>query len=251
MNPTRRAPRTRNPTRGRIHARIVAELGARIVRGELAPGDVLPTEAALGGRLGVSRTSVREAMKVLAAKGLVRARTKTGTVVQPRGGWNMLDPDLLGWLSASGDPVPFLRDLFDVRRMIEPAAAGLAAERINAASAARIAAAYDAMAREARNVETAVARDRDFHIAILEATGNDILLALGRVIEAALIASFRITTGMPGALEHTLPQHRAVMEAILRRDPAGARLAMEALLVESERVLEHLRRPRSRQAARR
>jgi len=243
-----RATRARDPARGRIHARIVAELGARIVRGEMAPGDVLPTEAALGGRLGVSRTSVREAMKVLAAKGLVRARPKIGTVVQPRAAWNMLDPDLLGWWSASGDPVPFVRGLFDVRRMIEPAAAALAAERVSDTGAMRIAAAYEAMAREAANVETSVARDRDFHLAILEATGNDILLSLGRVIEAALVASFRITTGsVPGALERTLPQHRRVMEAIVRRDAPAARAAMEALLDETKRLLERAYRPRGRQ----
>src|SRR5919108_94538 len=115
------------PRRG-LHGAVVHEIGVRIVRGELEPGDTLP-ENGLADEPAVSRTVVREAIKVLAAKRLVESRPKTGTRVRPRRDWNLLDPDVLAWQVEAGADTDFLAQALEVRRMIEPAAARLAAER--------------------------------------------------------------------------------------------------------------------------
>src|SRR5437867_4809520 len=108
-----------------LHGRIVHAIGRRILGGDLQPGDLLPAEP----ELGASRTVVREAIKVLAAKGLVESRPKTGTRVRPRESWNLLDPDVLAWLQDGAVSEDLLRKLTEVRRIIEPAAAELAAAR--------------------------------------------------------------------------------------------------------------------------
>src|SRR5437762_9890658 len=116
------------PRRG-LHGAVVHDIGLRIVRGELEADDPLPTEDELSGELSVSRTVLREATKVLAAKRLVESRPKTGTRVRPRKDWNLLDPDVLAWQVEAGADAEFLAQALEVRRMIEPAAARLAAER--------------------------------------------------------------------------------------------------------------------------
>src|SRR5919108_4693168 len=108
------------PRRG-LHGAVVHEIGVRIVRGELEPGDTLPENGLLD-ESGVSRTVLREAIKVLAAKRLVESRPKTGTRVLPRGDWNLLDPDVLAWQLEAGPNRRFLRDMLELRRLIEPAA---------------------------------------------------------------------------------------------------------------------------------
>src|SRR5437660_12133093 len=116
------------PRRG-LHGAVVHEIGVRIIRGDLTPGEPLPTEDELGSQLGASRTVLREAVKVLAAKRLVESRPKTGTRVRPRRDWNLLDPDVLAWQVEAGADADFLAQALEIRRMIEPAAARLAAER--------------------------------------------------------------------------------------------------------------------------
>src|SRR3954469_676249 len=98
------------PRRG-LHGEIVHEIGLRILRGDLRPGDVLPGEEELGGELGVSRTVLREAIKVLAAKRLVESRPKTGTRVLPRGEWNLIDPDVLAWRLEADPDEQFFADV--------------------------------------------------------------------------------------------------------------------------------------------
>src|SRR4029453_11093357 len=115
------------PRRG-LHGAVVHEIGVRIVNGELKPGDTLPDNGFFDGA-DVSRTVVREAIKVLAAKGLVESRPKVGTRVRPRRDWNLLDPDLLAWQIEAGPDARFLEQAVELRRMIEPAAARLPPER--------------------------------------------------------------------------------------------------------------------------
>jgi DNA-binding FadR family transcriptional regulator len=109
-------------------ARIAEEIGRRIVTGKLPPGTPLPPETVLLEELGVSRTTLREAFKILAAKGMLSAKPKVGTVVRPESAWSLLDPEVLGWLFESADLDAALAELFETRRMIETEAAGLAAE---------------------------------------------------------------------------------------------------------------------------
>ena len=121
-----------------LFAHVVEALGSRIVRGDLQPGDPFPNEADLGREFGASRSVIREAVKSLAAKGLLESRTRTGIRVLPPGQWNLLDLDVLGWRYAAMPPRAFFRELFEIRRVIEPEASALAAERATAEEIAAI-----------------------------------------------------------------------------------------------------------------
>src|SRR4029078_2556995 len=131
------------PKRG-LHGSVVHEIGVRILEGELKPGDTLPDNGSLA-EPEVSRTVVGEAIKVLAAKGLVESRPKVGTRVRPRRDWNLLDPDVLAWQVEAGADASFPAQALELRRMIEPAAARLAADRADESQIAALYAAYEEM----------------------------------------------------------------------------------------------------------
>jgi DNA-binding FadR family transcriptional regulator len=145
----------------------------------------------------------------------------------------MLDPDVLSWWGASGPLEEFSRTVYEMRRIIEPEAAAMAAMRGSDHSIARISRAYEAMAASVRNVVTTIEPDVDFHMSIVDAAGNDLLRSLGTMIETALIANFRVTSSLPHALHNSLPLHLAVLERICARDPVGARAAMVTLIDDS------------------
>src|SRR5437762_11044795 len=132
--------------RGGLHGQIVHSIGRRILRGDIQPGEVLPLDSGLP----ASRTVQREAIKVLAAKGLVESRPKTGTRVRPREAWNLLDTDVLAWQQAGAGSPTLLRALTEVRRFVEPAAAELAAMRADARDLAALAQALEEMGRTAQ-----------------------------------------------------------------------------------------------------
>jgi GntR family transcriptional regulator, galactonate operon transcriptional repressor len=207
-------------------------IGQRIVAGEWLEGGALPTEADLSRELNVSRASLREAIKLLAGKGLIRSTPRRGTIVQSPTTWNRLDPDVLLWQASEGPTTRFVRDLFELRRMIEPEAAALAARRASEAERSAIAEAFAAM-EGAADVEASIGADLAFHRAIIRATGNDLLAAFSPAIEASLAVSF--TVSRAGETQpHVVPMHRAVALPILAGDEAGARAAMNALLDRSE-----------------
>ena len=214
--------------RPRVHGEVVRRLALAILEGDWAPGERLPNEAELGGRFGVSRTSLREAVRFLSGKGLIKARPRLGMAVRERDAWNLLDPDLLAWQAERGDPDPQLvASLVEARRVIEPAAAALAAERATAADLARIEAAYLAMARSLpADLDACCAADLDFHAEILRATHNLVFRQLVGTMGAALGATMRLSQ----AYEATLHVHRDVLEAIRLRDPQAAEARMRALL---------------------
>src|ERR687885_155517 len=149
------------PRRG-LHGAVVHEIGVRIVRGELEPGDTLPENGLLD-EPGVSRTVLREAIKVLAAKRLVESRPKTGTRVRPRRDWNLLDPDVLAWQIEAGPDADFLGQALELRRMIEPAAARLAAERATDGQIAALRRAYKGMAAAGDALDAFMEPDLRFH----------------------------------------------------------------------------------------
>jgi GntR family galactonate operon transcriptional repressor len=227
-----------------LHGRIVHAVGRRIVRGDLRPGDLLPAEP----ELGASRTVVREVVKVLAAKGLVESRPKTGTRVRPRDSWNLLDPDVLAWqqdgaVGAVNDAL--LRKLTEVRRIIEPAAAELAAARAESAEIAALEQAFRLMEQTAQSrggfdVEAFVQADMRFHLAILQACRNDLLEQMSRAVYSALLVSFRSTSQLPGRAKAALPKHRAILDAIRARDPRRAGAAMRHLVQSTAREVEAL-----------
>jgi GntR family transcriptional regulator, galactonate operon transcriptional repressor len=227
-----------------LHGRIVHAIGRRILCGNLPPGALLPAER----ELRASRTVVREAVKVLAAKGLVESRPKTGTRVRTRDAWNLLDPDVLAWQRDGAPPASHsaqLRALTEVRRIIEPAAAELAATRAEARDIAALEQALDQMeqtALAARGVdfEAFVQADMRFHLAILRACRNDLLEQMSRVVYSALLVSFRSTSALPGRAKASLPKHRAIYDAIRagRADRAGA--AMRRLVQSTARDVDAL-----------
>jgi DNA-binding FadR family transcriptional regulator len=222
------------PRRG-LHGEVVHSIGMRILRGDLEPGDLLPNEEQLGSELEVSRTVLREAIKVLAAKGLVESRPKTGTRVRPRREWNLLDPDVLAWRIVAGPDDRFHREIFVVRRLIEPAAARLAAERATDEELEELERFYAAMveAVASSDVEGHVAADLRFHSAIYQACDNELLQHIGEMLRAAYKEIFLLITRLPGASREALPLHKAVLAAIQAGDQDAAEGAALALIDRS------------------
>ena len=224
-----------------LHGRIVQELGMEIVGGKVQPGQRLPAEADLCERYGVSRPVLREATRVLVAKGLVVSKTRVGSVVKPRAEWHMLDPDVLFWTINSVPEGEFFSSLLTVRRVIEPAAAALAATAATSDDLARIASAYDQMER-AETASALLDPDLEFHRAIMAATHNDLLAYIGNMLSLALTESIKLTSRHPDTHALSLPRHKAILTAIQSRDPLGARHAslvqLDNARADAERVLE-------------
>ena len=219
------------PAGGRVHDSVVRTLGAWVLGGRYAPGEVLPREEYIATTLGVSRTSIREAIKVLSAKGLVETRPRIGVRVRARDDWRLLDPAVLSWHPELMRDADLVAGLIEARRIIEPAAAELAARRGTAADLAVIEAAYLGM-RAAIPHDLAACCDADlaFHRGIIAASRNVVLLGLVGTIEAALRAVFGITNQLMTTQSRALAAHGEVLERIRFRDAAGARAAMERLL---------------------
>lgn len=215
---------------------VVATLGVEIAGGSPPPGSALPAEPVLEARFQVSRSVVREAVRMLVAKGLVSVRQRHGTHVRPRHAWNWLDRDLIGWIAAAGISDEDLFAFLEARRIIEPEAAALAALRSTEAQQQAIMDAYAAMARDRQDARRAIAADKAFHLAILDATHNPVLQSLHGAIDALLSAIFDFTFVV---FEENLPQHEAVALAIRRRDDEGAREAMRRLLNRTATYLGH------------
>lgn len=222
--------------RSSLHRRVAQDIGARILNGEFAPGAVLPNEAEWCASFGVSRTAVREAIKMLMAKGLIQSRPKIGSRVQPRAAWNLLDRDVLNWYCAAAKPTHFLVHMQQVREILEPETAALAAVNRTVAQMAEINSAFTAMA-EAKTLAAWNAADVLFHQAILHAAGNELLVPLGLVIESALGSMFNYTASQRGDIGRTLPGHERIVKAIRNRKPNAARLAVRQLLRDTANVV--------------
>ncbi|MEU0149784.1 FadR/GntR family transcriptional regulator [Streptomyces sp. NPDC006288] len=221
-----------------MHQHVVDELGRRIVAGAWKPGDPLPVEDALAAETGVSRGVLREAVKALVAKGMLHVRPRTGTRVLPPEHWNHLDRDVLRWKQAE-DSAALLRDTGELRRIVEPAAARLAAYR---AGPDDLRALYDSLAAmEAAASEPGrrgyVEADIAFHRALLDAGGNRLLGSLGRAVDIALEHSFLVSTRTPGAVDASLPGHRAIVQAVEARDGAAAAAAVLAIIEAAEQEI--------------
>ncbi|MDQ0008714.1 DNA-binding FadR family transcriptional regulator [Luteibacter jiangsuensis] len=214
----------------RLYGAIANKLGAAILSGEYQPGDVLSGEVVFSEQLDVSRTAYREAIQALAAKGLVESRPKAGTRVLPRSRWNLLDPEVLGWAFAGQPDIGFIRSLFELRAIVEPAAAALAAERRDNAALDTMRDALARMTRHTLATEAGRTADRDFHSAILHATGNDALIVLNASICAAVNWTTQFKQRQRTLPRNPIPDHRRVFVAIADRDPAAASEAMRVLV---------------------
>jgi DNA-binding FadR family transcriptional regulator len=221
-----------------LHNQVIRELGRLIVSGELAPGEGLPREELLAKRMNVSRTALREAMKVLSAKGLIESRQKTGTRVRDTVHWNQLDADVLAWRCASMPTDDFVEKLVEMRGIIEPAAAAAAARRRTPEQLKKLEAACAAMAA-AEDLDAWTEADLAFHEAMLLATHNELMLSLFPVIETALGTCFVLLARTAANFKCSLPQHRKVLDAIRGRQPEVARQAMTRMVADS---LSNIRR---------
>lgn len=218
-----------------LFAQVVEDLGTRIVSGALDPDEPFPKEADLEAQFGVSRSVIREAVKTLAAKGMLESRTRTGIRVLPPVNWNLLDVQVLSWRYSALPPNQFFGELFEVRRMIEPEAAALAAERARPAEIEELDAAFEAMVEASQATVPGIEADLRFHRGILAASHNPLLLQMGNLIGAGLAISHRFSRE---SFVIFLPQHRDVLLAIRSRDVAAARAAMLHMLEETR---DHLK----------
>ncbi|RSN67001.1 MULTISPECIES: FadR/GntR family transcriptional regulator [Actinomadura] len=223
-----------------LHGQTVQEIARRILTGELEPGDTIDV-AALGAELDLSLTALREALKVLAAKGLVASRQKRGTFVRPRADWSLLDPDVIRWQFANRNDQAFLANLAEVRGIIEPQAARLAALRRTADDLAALDGALRAMAEADGDIALAVQADLDFHRALLTATHNELLQRMEVVIEVGLAERDRLVHGVRRH-DDPVPSHRAVLDAVHAAAPDDAERAMRDLLAKAARDLDTLDR---------
>ncbi len=213
-----------------VHGNTVDHLGEAIVAGRYPAGATLPAEAVLGDELGVSRTVVREAVKSLVAKGLVSTGPKVGTRVLKDDHWNWFDPDVIIWQSKAGLTAEFLRDLQDLRRVVEPAAVRLAAERATPQDIAEIEAAFAGMKHAVEEGGDYVTFDLRFHQGLLRACHNRMLVQMSKALGALLRTSFEISTTRKDGPKNSLPLHRAVLDAVIAHDPAKAEKAILVLI---------------------
>ena len=224
-----------------VHASLASEIGLRIVRGDYPPGTILPNEAKWAETFNVSRSAVREAIKMLMAKSLLTSRPKIGSWVEPRERWNLLDRDVLAWYASAPDREMFLRTVQEFRHIIEPEASAFAAMRRTDEQMAEISQACREMG-EAASLPERTQADTRFHLAILRASGNDLLVPLGVLIESALDHLFAFTTVQVNDHVHAQKLHEAIEKNIRLRRPAAARNAVHKLLENTDQGIGRWRR---------
>lgn len=224
-------PTFNSPSKGKLNEAIADWLGALIVSGALPPGEPLPREIEFCAEFGVSRSAYREAVRALAAKGLVASRARTGTRVLPHDAWSFLDPEIVRWFFAHGDPPEyFLQGLYELREVIEPQAAALAAARRSVRDLEGFEAALDGMAQHEIGSLAWRTADGAFHHRLLCATGNLVLTSLASGICAAVHHTTEFKYRHERCDRDPLVEHREVFDLIAARDAPGARDAMARLV---------------------
>ena len=224
-----------------VHASLASEIGLRIVRGDYPPGTILPNEAKWSETFNVSRSAVREAIKMLMAKSLLASRPKIGSWVEPKERWNLLDRDVLAWYATSPDREVFLKTVQEFRHIIEPEASAFAAMRRSEEQMAEISQACREMGA-ATSLQERTRADTRFHLAILRASGNDLLVPLGVLIESALDHLFVFVTREHSDQRRAQFLHEAIEKNIRLQRPAAARNAVHRLLANTDEVIERSRR---------
>jgi len=219
----------------RLHHMVVDVLLQNIVSGVYQPGSLLPTEPEIAAQLVVSRAVVREAMRVLDAKGLIEVRQGSGTRVTPPDRWDPLDPAILGVLRGRGASAAVLRDLLEARAIIECEAASLAAKRRGPADLAALANALAVMRSALDDPPRFVTGDSAFHVALLHAAGNRVLERMTQPMHELLSYAQQLTDSIPGVLGRALSDHEAIAGAVIRQDADAARDAMRSHLEQTRR----------------
>jgi GntR family transcriptional regulator, galactonate operon transcriptional repressor len=217
--------------RRNLSEQVVQQIALSIMRNDFKPGDALSSEPELSLQFNVSRPIVREALKILSAKGMIESRPKTGTRIRPRVEWNLLDPEVIGWLYEVGPDQLFLDSLCEVRLMFEPMTARLAAARATDDEIKTIEECYRRMEEGVNSPETYIPADLEFHAAICGAAHNEMLQKITATLATSLQVSRIVTSRLPGANLAAMPVHRAVMQAIRKRDEQVAEEAMRKLVI--------------------
>ncbi|WP_085930193.1 FadR/GntR family transcriptional regulator [Asticcacaulis biprosthecium] len=215
---------------GRLHGALARQLGVDILRGVYRQGEILPNEIDSSSSLDISRSAYREAIRILAAKGMVESRPKTGTRVTERARWNLLDPEVLGWMFETEPPHDFVKALFELRLITEPAAAELAAQRRTDEQIESMRHSLDIMKRETLQTEAGRRADLEFHHVLIQATDNEALASLSSSIGAAVSWTTRYKARHNALTRDPVPDHERVFEAVAAGDGRAARWCMESLI---------------------
>ena len=215
-----------------LSTQICRELGRRIVAGHLREGELIDDETRLSERFGVSKPVIREAVKLLVGKGMLEVRRGHGTRVRRRASWALLDDDVLAWHQAIEPRSDFLRQLMDVRQVIEPKAAAWGARTATEPQVDAIRLAHAKM-KAAPSVQDFVVADALFHRSVLRAANNEVLMAMEGVIFSSLLSSIRLTNTDPRENKRSIPLHAAVLNAIEARDANAAEAAMNEHLSDT------------------
>jgi len=224
MNPFSRIAAPEN-----LHDCVIRALALQVIEAERASETlVFPNEAGLCQQLGVSRSILREAVKVLADKGMIEVRPRTGTRSRPRSQWNLLDPDILAWQANLRPDARFLRDLCEVRLAIEPTASGFAALRATPEEIAEIERCLEPQA--AAGSEEAIEAELRFHTAVVEASHNTLFRQLMATIRQPLRTALSYTAGLPASYTLGMEAYRELAAAIRRHDPLAARAASDEIV---------------------
>jgi len=214
----------------RLHGTIARNLGIAITSGEYQPGDLLTGEIASSEQLDVSRTAYREAVRILSAKGLVESKPKVGTKVSPKHKWHLLDPDVLAWAFENEPDLDLLESLFELRDIVESAAASLAAIRRTTEHLDAMRDAIERMASFTLATEAGRQGDQDFHATLLQATGNPYIMSLTTGVNAAVNTTTMFKQRNRPLPRDPVPDHLRVFQAIADRNPLKAQSEMSALV---------------------
>lgn len=214
----------------RLHGSIARDIGVAIVGGRFRPGHVLEGEVEASVQRRVSRTAYREAVRILAAKGLVHSRPRVGTRVSAVEEWHLLDPDVLSWVFTGEPEQEVIHGVFELRSIVEPAAAALAAARRTQVHLDRMRGALDEMSRHTLHVEAGRLADKEFHAALLLATANPFIVSLTNGVTAAVDSLTEFKQRIAPLKRDPIPDHLRVYDAIAAKDAEGARVAMSELI---------------------
>jgi DNA-binding FadR family transcriptional regulator len=214
----------------RLHGSIARDLGVRIVSGRYKPGHLLDNEIEASERLHVSRTAYREAVRILNAKGLVHSRPKVGTKVSDPESWHLLDPDVLSWIFELDPDETLLANLFELRKIVEPEAAALAAARRTQPQLDAMKLALKDMGQHTLTTEAGRLADREFHSMLLRASGNAFLTSLTSGISAAITWTTVFKHRKNRLSRDPMPDHQRVYDAIAAGNPKAAHKAMYTLV---------------------
>jgi DNA-binding FadR family transcriptional regulator len=230
---TTASPTRSSTTRRNLNLKVAAKIGADIVAGRRPAGSMIPPEPELCSQFGVSRTVVREAVKLLCSKGLLKTGSGIGTWVLPTSEWNFLDPDVFAWVQNSDDSETALRHLFAFRMAVEPAAAAEAARNARLEQLYAIESALETMTNATDDFSKWIEGDISFHTALYIASNNVFMAPLARLFRQYFQMSFRVSSSNKHH-QHCLQEHRDVFEAIRARQPEAAYGAVRVLLEQAD-----------------